>query len=93
MTLSTADKPQIFTMEPLYLKVRGGVIWNIFTSHSKLLKIVLSTGFEDYEKGEVFRDVYQSLLGTGVFNSDGMHSDSSHSTASDTSPRRNVEVS
>ena len=35
-------------------------------------KIVLSTGFEDYEKGEVFRDAYQSLFGTGVFNSDGM---------------------
>ena len=35
--------------------------------------MVLSTHFEEYEKGEVMRDVFQSLLGTGVFNSDGPH--------------------
>ena len=36
-----------------------------------MLKMVLSTHFEEYEKGEVLRDALQSLLGTGVFNSDG----------------------
>jgi hypothetical protein len=36
-----------------------------------MLKMVLSTHFEEYEKGEVVRNVLQSLLGTGVFNSDG----------------------
>jgi len=78
--MSSTDGSQIFTMEPLYLKVRGGVIRNDFTSNLKLLKIVLATGFDDYEKGEVFRDVYRSLLGTGVFNSDGVLLNSSHST-------------
>ena len=34
--------------------------------------MVLSTHFEEYEKGEVLRDNLQSLFGTGVFNSDGM---------------------
>lgn len=43
---------------------------HIFTLEPQYLKIVLSTGFEDYEKGDVFRDVWQSLFGTGVFNSD-----------------------
>jgi len=36
-----------------------------------MLKMVLSTHFEAYEKGEVLRDAGQSLFGTGVFNSDG----------------------
>jgi hypothetical protein len=38
-----------------------------------MLKMVLSTHFEEYEKGEVVRDAFQSLLGTGVFNSDGLY--------------------
>jgi len=33
--------------------------------------MVLSTHFEEYEKGEVFQDTRRSLLGTGIFNSDG----------------------
>ena len=37
------------------------------------MKMVLSTHFEAYEKGEVLRDALQSLLGTGVFNSDGLY--------------------
>ncbi|KAF9643946.1 cytochrome P450 [Thelephora ganbajun] len=44
---------------------------HILTLEPQYLKIVLSTGFEHYEKGEVFRDVFRSLFGTGVFNSDG----------------------
>jgi len=34
--------------------------------------MVLSTHFEDYEKGETVQDTLQSLFGTGVFNSDGL---------------------
>ena len=33
--------------------------------------MVLSTHFDEYEKGESLRDNLQALLGTGVFNSDG----------------------
>ena len=33
--------------------------------------MVLSTHFEEYEKGEELRAILQSLFGTGVFNSDG----------------------
>jgi len=55
--------------------------------------IVLSTGFEDYEKGEVFRDAYQSLFGTGVFNSDGIFQNPPFRLTSDAFPRGNVEVS
>jgi hypothetical protein len=58
-------------LEPQYLKVRGGIIRSDINFHLQPPKIVLSTGFDDYEKGEVFRDVWGSLLGTGVFNSDG----------------------
>ena len=35
------------------------------------MKMVLSTHFEAYEKGEVMRDAFEPLFGTGVFNSDG----------------------
>ena len=35
-------------------------------------QMVLSTHFEEYEKGEVLRDTLLSLFGTGVFNSDGL---------------------
>ena len=33
---------------------------------------MLSTNFEDYEKGEVQRASMGALLGTGIFMSDGM---------------------
>ena len=33
--------------------------------------MVLSTQFEEYEKGETVQDTLRSLFGTGVFNSDG----------------------
>jgi len=36
-----------------------------------MLKLVLSTHSEAYEKGKALRDAFQSLLGTGVSNSDG----------------------
>jgi len=34
--------------------------------------MVLSTHFEEYEKGEAVHDTLHSLFGTGVFNSDGL---------------------
>jgi len=49
--------------------VRGGVVW--CGAHLHFSQMILSTHFEEYEKGEVFRDNMQSLFGTGVFNSDG----------------------
>lgn len=50
-----------------------------FISSLKFPKIVFSTDFENYEKGEVFRDTFHQLFGTGIFNADGM---SSHPTPS-----------
>ena len=35
--------------------------------------MVLATNFEGYEKGEDLRYSFQSLFGTGVFNSDGSY--------------------
>jgi len=35
------------------------------------VKAILATQFDDFEKGEVFQDQMRSVLGTGVFNSDG----------------------
>ena len=34
--------------------------------------MILSTDFEDYEKGEVSRDYGEALFGTGIFVSDGV---------------------
>ncbi|KAF8164824.1 cytochrome P450 monooxygenase pc-3 [Crassisporium funariophilum] len=34
-------------------------------------RAILATQFDSYEKGPLFKDQMQSLLGTGVFNSDG----------------------
>ena len=45
-----------------------------------MVKMVLSTHFKEYEKGEVMRDAFQSLLGTGVFNSDGLYLSKRRST-------------
>ncbi|GJJ08804.1 hypothetical protein Clacol_003023 [Clathrus columnatus] len=41
------------------------------TSEPDHIKTILSTDFESFEKGELFQRDYQSVLGTGVFNSDG----------------------
>jgi len=37
-----------------------------------LRQMILSTHFEEYEKGEAVHSTLQSLFGTGVFNSDGL---------------------
>lgn len=52
----------------------------ISSPHFKLPKIILSTGFGDYEKSQVFMDVFQPLFGTGIFKSDGLFSNPRPST-------------
>ena len=34
--------------------------------------MILSTNFEEYEKGDIQRDIGESLFGTGIFTSDGV---------------------
>ncbi|KAI0638092.1 cytochrome P450 monooxygenase pc-3 [Trametes polyzona] len=41
------------------------------TNDASVVKSILATEFADFEKGEVFRDTMNSVLGVGVFNSDG----------------------
>ncbi|KAF9500217.1 cytochrome P450 [Pleurotus eryngii] len=43
----------------------------IITVDPDHIKLVLASGFDGYEKGPVFEAQMDSLLGTGVFNSDG----------------------
>jgi len=37
------------------------------------VKAVLATQFDNFEKGSIFTKQMNSLLGTGVFNSDGVY--------------------
>ena len=41
------------------------------TTDPEAIKRILSTDFQGYEKGPELRAQMQTLLGTGVFNSDG----------------------
>ncbi|KAF9475904.1 cytochrome P450 [Pholiota conissans] len=43
----------------------------IVTFEPEHIKAILSTQFDDFEKGSVFINQMDSLLGTGVFNADG----------------------
>ncbi|KAI0090121.1 cytochrome P450 monooxygenase pc-3 [Irpex rosettiformis] len=49
------------------------VLWDraIVTSDVNITKTVLATDFPNYVKGETFNQYMKSVLGTGVFNSDG----------------------
>ncbi|EGN93507.1 hypothetical protein SERLA73DRAFT_163545 [Serpula lacrymans var. lacrymans S7.3] len=49
------------------------ILWEdvIMTAEPNHIKTILATDFNNYEKGEKFRDTARSVLGTGVFNSDG----------------------
>ncbi|KAJ6557403.1 cytochrome P450 [Mycena vulgaris] len=49
------------------------VLWDniILTIHPEHIKIILATDFNNYVKGEKFQYGMSSVLGTGVFNSDG----------------------
>ncbi|KAK7022685.1 cytochrome P450 [Favolaschia claudopus] len=43
----------------------------IFTTEPEHIKLILATDFSNYVKGNALRDLMNSVLGTGVFNSDG----------------------
>jgi len=49
------------------------IFWEdvIFTAEPELIKTILVTDFPNYVKGDKFRESMASVLGTGVFNSDG----------------------
>ncbi|KAK0454677.1 cytochrome P450 [Armillaria borealis] len=46
-------------------------LMHIVTTSPKHIQRVLATNFDNFEKGEAFQDTMSSVLGTGVFNSDG----------------------
>ncbi|KAJ3503620.1 hypothetical protein NLJ89_g8348 [Agrocybe chaxingu] len=43
----------------------------LFTDDPEAVKAILATQFDAFEKGPIFQDQFHSLLGTGVFNTDG----------------------
>ncbi|THH16238.1 hypothetical protein EW146_g4358 [Bondarzewia mesenterica] len=43
----------------------------IMTDEPDYIKAILSTNFRNFEKGEIFDSMVKSMLGKGVFNSDG----------------------
>ncbi|TBU49014.1 cytochrome P450 monooxygenase pc-2 [Dichomitus squalens] len=49
------------------------VLWDLvhITTDAHILKTVLATDFQSFEKGDMFRDTMNSVLGVGVFNADG----------------------
>ncbi|KAH9894450.1 cytochrome P450 monooxygenase pc-3 [Cubamyces lactineus] len=49
------------------------VLWDgiYLTTDANVVKAVLATEFTDFEKGEVFREAMNTVLGIGVFNADG----------------------
>ncbi|KAJ7647752.1 cytochrome P450 [Roridomyces roridus] len=49
------------------------ILWKdkIFTSAPEHIQIILATDYKNYIKGQHFRDANDSVLGNGVFNSDG----------------------
>ncbi|KAJ6608854.1 cytochrome P450 [Mycena sp. CBHHK59/15] len=49
------------------------LLWDnlIFTVAPEHIQIILATDFKNYVKGKRFRDAMDSVLGNGVFNSDG----------------------
>ncbi|EIW84467.1 cytochrome P450 monooxygenase pc-3 [Coniophora puteana RWD-64-598 SS2] len=48
-------------------------LWDdfIFTTEPSHIKAILASNFGSFVKGEEFNDIFRSVLGTGVFNSDG----------------------
>lgn len=46
--------------------------YTVVTVEPEHIKSVLASDFDSFEKGELFNWCFQSVLGTGVFNSDGV---------------------
>ncbi|KIK93852.1 hypothetical protein PAXRUDRAFT_785857 [Paxillus rubicundulus Ve08.2h10] len=55
----------------------------IFTTEPEYIKAILATQFNSFVKGPIFRNQFHSLLGTGVFNSDGARSQINGLTSSE----------
>ncbi|KAL0958725.1 hypothetical protein HGRIS_014055 [Hohenbuehelia grisea] len=53
------------------MNIRILFVNGFFTTEPEHVKIVLASQFDSFEKGPVFFQMMNSLLGTGVFNSDG----------------------
>ncbi|KAJ7435029.1 cytochrome P450 monooxygenase pc-1 [Mycena galericulata] len=53
------------------VNLRIGWADQIVTTEPEYIKIILATDFTNYVKGDAFRETMGSVLGTGVFNSDG----------------------
>ncbi|KAJ7719546.1 cytochrome P450 [Mycena maculata] len=53
------------------LNLRTGWDDYIFTTKPEYIKLILATDLSNYVKGNAFHDYMGSVLGTGVFNSDG----------------------
>lgn len=53
--------------------VQLNILWDTsyMTCDPNIIKCVLATEFHNYEKGDIFKQQMASVLGTGVFNSDG----------------------
>ncbi|KAG6897685.1 hypothetical protein C0992_012434 [Termitomyces sp. T32_za158] len=60
--------PQVYDPRPLGLSLMAAMVFTFEPDH---VKAILATQFDCFEKGPVFRSQLTTLLGTGVFNSDG----------------------
>ncbi|KAH6889005.1 cytochrome P450 monooxygenase pc-1 [Coprinopsis sp. MPI-PUGE-AT-0042] len=60
----TEDLGPAFSPDLLF----GNIVFTVWPEH---VKIILSTDFNNYVKGERFQFAMSSVLGSGVFNSDG----------------------
>ncbi|KAF7342272.1 hypothetical protein MVEN_01815300 [Mycena venus] len=59
------------TSDTNVLNLRIGWGDYVFTTEPEYIKLVLATDFANYVKGDALRGYMGSVLGTGVFNSDG----------------------
>ncbi|EKM59240.1 uncharacterized protein PHACADRAFT_249546 [Phanerochaete carnosa HHB-10118-sp] len=60
-------------MQSVGRTLKMDVLWNgrYITSDASVVKAILATDFGNFVKGETFNTSMRSVLGTGVFNSDG----------------------
>ncbi|KAG2142981.1 cytochrome P450 [Suillus clintonianus] len=66
-------RPMLDEIEELGPTVNFRLFWedDILTTEPQHIKAILATDFDNYVKGAKFRRAADSVLGTGVFNSDG----------------------
>jgi hypothetical protein len=60
---------QIITTDPDHIKVSQTAVY--ICKSLTYSQAILSTEFDTFEKGDIFRWYMESMLGTGVFNADG----------------------